>query len=108
MLKHKQWDNFKKYLNDFSLIKEYPPESIVIWNKYLVYATALGVADNVQKAMKELVPESYIDDDELYRFRFYGGYMIFASSFSTASSTVSPDSPGGVGGGSGGGGGGAF
>lgn len=33
-----KWHNFKKYIKDFSLIKEYPPESIAIWNKYLVYA----------------------------------------------------------------------
>jgi uncharacterized membrane protein len=38
----------RKYIKDFSLIKEYPPESVKVWNKYLVYATALGIADEVE------------------------------------------------------------
>ena len=43
-----KWQAFKKYIQDFSLIKEYPPESVIVWNQFLVYATALGVADKVE------------------------------------------------------------
>lgn len=106
----KKWENFKKYLQDFSLIKEHPPESIVIWNKYLVYATAFGVADEVQKAMKMTVYETgdYYDND-VYFFCYYGGYSNMDHAFSTGISNASSnDDMGGVGGGSGGGGGGAF
>ncbi|HML05213.1 MAG TPA: DUF2207 domain-containing protein, partial [Methanobacterium sp.] len=48
---YKKWMNFKRYIEDFSLIKEDPPESVKIWDQYLVYATALGVGDGVRKAM---------------------------------------------------------
>lgn len=110
-----RWEKFKKFLKDYSLIKEHPPESIAVWNKYLVYATALGVADEVYKAMKMHVyagldNPNYTSND-LFMFYYLGGYNHVNSSFSTASSTISAannDSIGGIGGGSGGGGGGAF
>ena len=97
------------------MIKEHPPESIAIWNQYLVYATALGVADEVYKAMKlhvygGLDNPNYTSND-LFMFYYLGGYNHVNSSFATASSTISAannDSIGGIGGGSGGGGGGAF
>ena len=110
-----KWSKFKKFLQDYSLIKEHPPESIAIWNEYLVYATALGVADEVYKTMKMHVynglnDPSYTSND-LFMFYYLGGHNHLDSSFSTASSTISAadnDSIGGIGGGSGGGGGGAF
>lgn len=110
-----KWNNFKKFLSDNSLINEHPPESIVIWNKYLVYGTALGVADEVYEAMKLNAPKTYDDDyyyGDLYRFHTYAGLSMMHSAFDTGISAANPSSDGGgiggVGGGSGGGGGGAF
>ena len=110
-----KWSKFKKFLQDYSLIKEHPPESIAIWNEYLVYATALGVADKVYKTMKMHVYDGLNDTsyttNDLFMFYYLGGHNHIGSSFSTASSTISAadnDSIGGIGGGSGGGGGGAF
>lgn len=109
---NEKWKKFKKYLKDFSLIKEHPPSSIVIWNQYLVYATALGVAKNVQKAMEKLIPKETLDTSDSYIFYNYGGtYLLFSSFDSGISTASSPDTgggSGGFGGGSGGGGGGAF
>jgi uncharacterized membrane protein len=105
MLYAEKWGKFKKFLKDYSLIKEHPPESIAIWNKYLVYATALGVADEVYKAMKMHVyggldNPNYTSND-LFMFYYLGGYNHVDSSFATASSTISAanDSGGGIGGG---------
>jgi uncharacterized membrane protein len=109
-----KWHNFKKYIQDFSLIKEYPPESIVIWNKYLVYATALGAADAVKKAMELYLPKEQLDGSDIYMFHYYGGYFLLSSAFDTGINTASASSGDGfggvgdVGGGFGGGGGGAF
>ncbi|SDA66552.1 DUF2207 domain-containing protein [Methanobrevibacter millerae] len=110
-----KWNNFKKFLKDNSLINEHPPESIVIWNKYLVYGTALGVADEVYKAMKLHVPKIHDDDyyyGDLYWFHSYAGLSMLNSAFNDGISAANPSSSGGgfggVGGGSGGGGGGAF
>lgn len=57
-----KWISFKKFLNNFSNLKEYGPKSIVLWEKYLVYATALGVAKKVLRAIKIVLPQ--IEDVE--------------------------------------------
>lgn len=108
-----KWKNFKKFLSDNSLMKEHPPESIVIWNQYLVYATALGVADKVYESMKLHVGEGNIDDDYLDSYYYYGtGYYMMHNAIDTGIQTANANSDsssfGGIGGGSGGGGGGAF
>ena len=111
-----KWMNFKKFLKDNSLIKEHPPESIVIWNKYLVYGTALGVADEVYESMKLYKPDVYEGDyyySDLYLFHSYSGLIMLNSAFNTGVSAANPSSSdmgdfGDIGGGSGGGGGGAF
>lgn len=104
-----KWKNFKKFLKDNSLINEHPPESIVVWKKYLIYATSLGVADSVEKAMNLHVPNVNEYDDGVFMYHYYG-YHCFYNAYDSANSTTSSDSSsfGSVGGGSGGGGGGAF
>ena len=107
-----KWRNFKKFLKDNSLINEHPPESVVVWKKYLIYGTALGVADNVYKAMK-LQEKNISDyDDDIFLYHHYGGYYMMHHAFETGQSAANPSSDsggfGGLGGGSGGGGGGAF
>lgn len=107
-----KWNNLKKFLEDNSLINEHPPESIVVWKKYLIYGTALGVADEVYEAMKLQMPNISDYDDDLFRYHYYGGYSMMYSAFQTGESAANPSSDsggfGGFGGGSGGGGGGAF
>jgi len=111
----KKWSNFRKYLLDFSLIKEHPPSSVEIWGQYLVYGTTLGLAKTVQKSMEKLIPKETLNSMDSYYFYTYAGSYYLFSSFDTGISTAtSADSgggsggSGGFGGGSGGGGGGAF
>jgi uncharacterized membrane protein len=110
-----KWKNFRKYLKDFSLIKEYPPESIAVWNRYLVYATALGVAENVRNAMEINLPKEDLEVNDIYLFHYYGGYMLLNSALNAGMTaglnSDAVDALGGfgdIGGGFGGGGGGAF
>jgi uncharacterized membrane protein len=97
-----KWKNFKKFISDFTLLKEHPPESIAIWDFYMVYAVALGVADNTIKAMKDIVPDEQIKSIKtgtlVYSTAGFRSINNFTSSISRSSS----------GGGSGGGGGGGF
>ncbi len=37
------WKAFKKYLKEYSVTKKYPIDSVILWGKYLVYGTLLGV-----------------------------------------------------------------
>ena len=108
-----KWRNFKKFLKDNSLIKEHPPESIVVWKKYLIYGTALGVADKVYDAMKLQEQDIYRYDADIFMYHRYGGSYMMHSAIMSGQSTMSNSSSdsggfGGLGGGSGGGGGGAF
>jgi uncharacterized membrane protein len=105
-----KWRNFRKFLKDNSLINEHPPESIVIWKKYLIYGTSLGVAKNVEKAMNLHVPDVNNFDDGVFLYHYYG-FSCFANGYYNAFSTAHSSGSGGFGsfgGGSGGGGGGAF
>ncbi|MCD6160060.1 MAG: DUF2207 domain-containing protein [Kosmotoga sp.] len=110
-----KWKNFENYLKDYSLLSEYPPSSVILWEEYLVYATALGIAEEVRKHMSKIIPEELWkrEGGHMYMYYPYGLYISrdFGSVASTAvasSSSSSSGGAGGVGGGSGGGGGGAF
>ena len=107
-----KWKNFKKFLKDNSLIKKHPPESIVIWRKYLIYGAALGVADKVYENMKLQEKNFNFDDDGIFIYHYYGGYYMMHHAMMSGQRTVNTSSDsggfGGLGGGSGGGGGGAF
>jgi hypothetical protein len=50
------WKAFRRFLKRFSTLPEAPALAVVIWERYLVYATALGVADRVEKQVRALVP----------------------------------------------------
>lgn len=43
----------RDYLLDYSLIKERDIESVIIWDKYLVYATAFGISSKVTEKFSE-------------------------------------------------------
>ena len=52
-----RWKAFKNFLEDFGRfdIKELP--EVALWEKYLVYATVFGLADQVEKAMNVKIQE---------------------------------------------------
>lgn len=62
-----QWKGLAKFMQDFSLLKEKEIPELAVWEKYLVYATAFGIADKVIEQMKANYPEVFIEekwDDE--------------------------------------------
>ena len=61
-----KWQAFKRFLSDFGnfSIKELP--EIILWERYLVYATIFGLADKVEKVMNVRIKEiSNVDIDYL-------------------------------------------
>lgn len=106
-----RWNNFKKYITDFSDLKEHPPGSVKIWDHYMVYAMALGVAEEALELMSVIVPKEEFRASHFHNRVYVTGY---ASDFSHAYQKSAPKSSsggsrgvGGAGGGFGGGGGGA-
>ena len=49
----------KDKLEDDTLFKDRDVEQVILWEKYLAYAVAFGVADKIIKRIKEI----NIDDD---------------------------------------------
>ncbi|MFA5258779.1 MAG: hypothetical protein WC402_01780 [Candidatus Pacearchaeota archaeon] len=95
-----EWQSFKRWLKGSPAMRETKFKGVVLWEKYLVYATALGVSKEV---LKELRNEGILNEK---KYNFYMG--VNTASFSFASSSAgsggfSGAGAGGVGGGGGGG-----
>ena len=52
----KRLEAFRTYLRDFSDLPNAPALAVVIWEQYLEWAVALGVAEEVEKQVRALVP----------------------------------------------------
>lgn len=103
-----QWKAFKKYMEDFSLLKDKEVPALAIWEKYLVFATAFGISEKVLKQLKVIYPEIMDMDSAMYTYSYIHimnsvniGNCINSSVYSAVSSSGS-----GAGGGFSGGGGG--
>ena len=103
-----QWKAFKKYMEDFSYLNEKEVPELVLWEKYLVFATAFGIADKVLKQLKVKYPElndpdtihSMILFNSMYSSNGFNTGFINSISSSTSrmySSTYSSGSGGGGG-----------
>lgn len=49
----------KKYLKEFSRIKEKEPIEVMLWQEYLMFAQIFGIAKEVSKQFKNLYPEVF-------------------------------------------------
>ena len=106
-----QWKAFKKYMEEFSLLKDKEIPALILWEKYLVFATAFGISEKVLKQLKVVYPEITNMDSAMYNYSYIHvmntvniGDCINSSVYSAIGSSGS-----GAGGGfSGGGGGGRW
>ena len=112
----------RDFLHDFSRLNEAPPQSVVIWNRFLVLAVVFGIAEEVIRQLRVAVPAVVSDPafQTTYWWVYSGTYGTspvsslqsgFASASQIASSEMASASGGGggfSGGGGGGGGGGGF
>lgn len=102
---------FKKYLSDFTLVKERHTAEVALWKEYLVFAALFGIAEKVAKELKDIDPVLYqevvtagYDPNLIYMTRN------LASAITNATYTANTDTKafGGFGGGTSFGGGGGF
>ncbi|MBR7004041.1 MAG: DUF2207 domain-containing protein [Bacteroidales bacterium] len=49
----------KKFLKDFTLIKDRGTVEVKLWNNYLIFASLYGIADQVYKDFKKVCPEYF-------------------------------------------------
>ena len=52
-VEYQQWQAFRKFLSNSYSIKNMPHKAVVLWEQYLVYGCALGVAKQVLKELKQ-------------------------------------------------------
>ena len=111
------WTSFENMLREIARLDQAELESIVVWNRLLVYATLFGYADKVSHLMK--VHHIQVENPDINLYVVYGWHGMFyhssaqmshfASIANTASTySVSSGSGSSGGGFSGGGGGGSI
>ena len=108
-----KWYGLYHFLDSETLMKERDVLDLVIWEQYLIYATAFGISDKVIKALKVRVPEEVLRNstilyNPMFRSRafYHTSSRSFHSATRTASFTSRSGGHGGFGGGGRGGGGG--
>ena len=106
-----KWKGLKKYMEEFSMLDRREVPEIEIWEKFLVYATAFGIADKVLKQLKIVYPDI---ENSMNINTYPSMYLMmntdfsrsFTDSISSSMSSAYSSASGGGGGFSGGGGGG--
>lgn len=96
-----KWKALKKYMEDFSLLKEKEVPDLVLWEKFLVYATAFGIAEKVIKQLKIVYPEYNDMDYSVYPNMYIFMNTDFSRSFTAVSNSMSSSFSSGTGGGGG-------
>lgn len=61
------WQGFKRTLSDYSRMKDAPPDFFLLWDKYYVYAAALGVAERFLRTLQRVAPTKDVDQAQLAR-----------------------------------------
>ena len=78
-----KWVALKKYMEDFSLIKDKEVPELILWEKYLVYATAFGIANKVLKQLKVVYPQ-LLDTEYLNTHGYTYMYLMYGNNFETS------------------------
>lgn len=99
-IEYQKWRAFRRYLKNSFSIKTATHKTLVMWDEYLLYATALGVP---KKVIEELKANNIITTKQA---DFYTGIVIGNSLGFTSAASSSGGGFGGAGGGGAGGGGG--
>lgn len=68
---------FRKYLKDFTIINEREPRDVGLWGDYLVYAALFGMAEEVAKTFRELLPDYFVDPEAYGAADYRNGWDIY-------------------------------
>ena len=69
------WHGLKKYMTEFSRMKEYGVPQLELWEEYLVYATMMGISGEVCKQLRMAYPQ--LADPAYVSGNFAGSYLCF-------------------------------
>jgi uncharacterized membrane protein YgcG len=110
-----RWSAFRRFLKDFATFDDAPALAVIVWERFLVDAVALDVADRVEEQVREILPPEDIPEPWPGGPRGLEGYTAYRHWSTSSRAHVAPAAAAAVGwssgwGGSssGGGGGGGF
>ncbi|MDF2632701.1 MAG: hypothetical protein K0Q85_1297 [Caproiciproducens sp.] len=69
------WHGLKKYMLEFSRMKEYGVPELTLWEEFLVYATMMGISEKVCAQLKMVYPQ--LNDDTYLNTNFGTSYMYY-------------------------------
>jgi uncharacterized membrane protein len=61
-----RWEAFRRYLTDFPRLDLAPPSSLELWERYLVYGIAFGIAERVLQGAQLHMPEELHQASSIY------------------------------------------
>ena len=67
-----RWDAFRRYLSDFPRLQEAPPATLALWERYLVYGIAFGIAERVLQGAQLHMPEALHEASSIYWISSWG------------------------------------
>ena len=86
------WTGLYNFFNDFTLFEEKDLPELFMWEKYLVYATVLGVSKKVLKNLKfkypQLEDENYVRDNMILYYSFYAMQDNLNSDFGSVGGSI--------------------
>jgi uncharacterized membrane protein len=68
------WHGLKKYMLEFSRMKEYGVPQLELWEEYLVYATMMGISKQVCDQLKLVYPQI---NDSTYMDTYWGNSYLY-------------------------------
>ena len=102
----------RKFLKDFTLVRERASEEVALWNDYLVFGALYGIADKVAKELSEINPKLF--EQTIYSDPYTARQVVWLSRdlsnsiLNTAARSAAAAAKGGFGGRASFGGGGGF
>ncbi|MRJ48494.1 DUF2207 domain-containing protein [Fundicoccus ignavus] len=87
------WDGFKNMLDDIGNFNMREIASLPLWEAYLVYAIALGVADKVTKAMEMEFSQAELETGSLGRGFYHNPYIMTSMMRNSVQSSVASATP---------------
>lgn len=106
------WLGFRRTLTDYTRMKDAPPDFFQLWDRYYVYAAALGVAERYLKTLQRAAPARGVDQQQMVRQAAWmgvsntGNLAAMSRSIASLSSALAKSGASASGGGSSSGGGG--
>lgn len=69
------WNAFGKFIEDFSMMKEYEVPKLVMWEEYMVYAAMMGKAEKAAKQIRTVYKE--LQDPQYYNTHRSSSYLYY-------------------------------